>query len=392
MRRVISLLSLVWLFTASAQSPFLDAMRYVPAETFLAETSDMAIFADIQAGFEVRGVQPPVSWAELEPGSEHSLLSTLPFGVASSVTTYLMIGGPRYQELLGLDFFDLEATVEFGVPPNQALVLLGDIEPQRISQAFSARGYRVEGPLLCPEAGCDTGRQQNLAMREPANPFGGDLGRNFPVVTAPGVLAGSASDTLARQIAESAAGELYSLADLPEVQAIDAFLEATPIVLAVSVLNPLAFMNVDPLQVLGRNPDMDAASDVLGQLTELPLPAYSLIAFAATADVSNEYGHTILVYPDAEQASAAAAALDARLHSFTAQRNELSYAGTLTDSGFELSAATVRPGSEGDPSIVAVTLTTSLSEGEEAPFTGLAYRRFINLVHTRDYLWLVPAN
>ena len=392
MRRVILVLSLAWLFSASAQSPFLEAMRYVPAEAFLAETSNRAFFADIQAGFEVRAVRPPASWATLEPGSERAFFSALPFGTASSVITYLMVGGPHYPELLGLDFFDLTGTVEFGVPPDQALVLLGDVEPQRVSRAFMARGYRPEGPLLCPEAGCDTGRQQDVRNRQPGNPFGGDLGRSFPVFTAPGVLAGSASDVLARQMAASAAGELDSLADLPEVQAIDAVLSDMSKVLAVSVLNPLEFISFHPQQMLGRNLDADAAATLLAQLAELPLPAYSLIAFAATADDSNEYGHALLVYPDGEQASAAAAALDARLHSFTAQRNGLSYADTLADRGSELSPATVLMGANDGPSVVMITLTTALADTEDAPFTGLGYRTFINLVNTRDYLWLVPAN
>ncbi len=392
MRRILLVLSLAWPVSASAQSPFLDAMRYVPAEAFLEETSNVATFSDVQAGFRVRGVLSPEAWAELEPGSEHSVLHALPFGLAPSVTTYLMVGGPRYPELLGLDFFDLEATVEFGVPPDQALVLLGDIKPLMVSLAFLARGYRLEAPLLCPDAGCDTGRQPDLRNREPGNPFGGDFGRNFPVFTAPGVLAGSASDVLARQMVASATGELFALADLPEVQAIDAALSAMPELLSVSVYNPLEFITSDPFRLLGNRMDADTAAAVFAQLADFPLPAYSLIAFAATADDTHEYGHAMLVYPDAVQAASAATALDARLHAFPAQRSELSSADTLADGSFELSPATVLPGTDSTPSIVMVTLSAPLSEGADAPFTGLAYRRFINMVHTRDYLWLVPSN
>lgn len=392
MRRLILILSLTFLFSAGAQSPFLDAMRYVPAESFLAEPSNMATFADLDAGYAVRGVRPPAAWAALDADGERSLLSALPFGTAASVTTYLLFGGPLYPELLGLDFFDLAGTVEFGAPPNQALVLLGDIQPERVSEAFLARGYNADGSLLCPEAGCDTGNHTNLMNREPGNPFGGDLGRNFPVFTSEGVLAGSASDIIARQMTSSAAGELYSLADLPEVQAIDAALSTLPELLAVSVHHPLQFMVVDPVQVLGSDPDMDDASAVLDQLAQLALPAYSLIAFAATADDSAEHGHALLVFPDDEQATMAAASLDTRLRTFTAQRSQQSYADTLTDGGFELSEATVLPGSEGGPSVVMITLSASLAASAEAPFTGLAYRKFINLAQMRDYLWLVPAN
>lgn len=392
MHRVIVILSLTWLFSAGAQSPLLEAMRYVPAEAFLAEPVNMATFADIRAGYAVRGVQPPDAWADMQPESERDILSSLPAGTAHSVTTFLRIGGPLYPELLGLDFFDLNATLEFGEPPNQALVLLGNIEPDRVTQAFLARDYRLTEPLLCPAAGCETGREANLINREPGNPFGGDLGRNFPVFTRPGAVAGSASDVLALQMAASAAGELDSLADLPEVQALDAVLADMPHVLAVTVLNPLPFLTVDPLQVLGSEPDMDAASAALDQLAQFPLPPYSLIAFAATADQSSEHGHALLVYPDADQADAAAAALDARLHTLTAQRSGLSYAGLLTDRGAELRPATTVTGPEGGPSVVVITVTASLEDSAAAPFTGLSYRDFINLVQSRDHLWLVPGH
>lgn len=390
MRSMILVLSLVLTVSAHAQSAFLDAMRYVPAESFLEETGNIATFADVQAGFAVTDTRMPASWAEIEPGSERSVFRALPYGLASSVTTYLMIGGPLYPELLGLDFFDLSGTVEFGVPPNQALVLIGDIAPMQVSSAFSARGYRLEGGLLCPEAGCDTGRQPDISNREPGNPFGGDLGRSFPVFTSPGVLAGSASDVLARQMASSATGDLISLADLPEVRALDAVLSEMQHVLSVSIINPREFMTFDPLQVLGTDFDTDSATAVLEQLADVPLPAYSLVAFAATADESNEHGHVMLVYSDAGQAAAAAASLDERLHSFVSQRSQVSYAETLSGNGFELAPATVVTEVADGLSVVLVSLSTSLSAGDDAPFIGLAYRSLINLLHTRDYLWLVP--
>lgn len=390
MRSMIFILALVFTVSAQAQSAFLDAMRYVPAESFFEETGNIATFADIPAGFAATDTPMPSYWADIEPGSERSVFRALPYGLASSVTTYLMMGGPLYPELLGLDFFDLSGTVEFGVPPNQALVLIGGIAPARVSLAFLARGYRLEGELLCPEAGCDAGREMDINNREPGNPFGGDLGRSFPVFTSPGVLAGSASDVLARQMASSATGDLTSLADLPEVQALDTVLSQMQHVLSVTIVNPIEFMAFDPLQVLGRNFDAESASALLEQVAAVPLPAYSLVAFAATADESTEFGHVMLVYPDAGQAAAAADSLDERLHSFMSQRDQVSYAETLSGTEFELAPATVMPESADGVSVVLVSLSTPLSNTDDAPFVGLVYRSVINLMYQRDYLWLIP--
>ncbi len=391
MRKVLIAMSCFWLTTATAQSPFLEAMRYVPSETFLAETSNVATFADLRAGYAVRDMHPPASWAAMAPGNERSILSALPYGAARSVVTYLLNGAPLYPELLGLDFFDLNGTLEFGVPPDQALALLGDIQPLRVGLAFMARGYRLEEPLLCPQAGCDTGRQQDIRNREPGNPFGGDFGRNFPVFVRPGVLAGSASDDLARQMVASSAGELDSLADLPAVQALDAVLSGMPHVLTVSVVNP-QFIAADPVQLLGPHVDDTAAAAVLAQLAGIPLPAFSLAGFAASADSTYDYGHALLVYPDAQQAAAAARSLDERLASYRSQRTQLSFAETLTARDFELSPVTVVPGGDSGQTVVKVTLKVLLDDTTDAPFPGLAYRRLIDTVYTRDYLWLAPAD
>ena len=49
-------------------------------------------------------------------------------------------------------------------------------------------------------------------------------------------------------------------------------------------------------------------------------------------------------------------------------------------------------GPEGGPSVVVITVTASLEDSADAPFTGLSYRDFINLVQSRDHLWLVPGH
>ena len=49
-------------------------------------------------------------------------------------------------------------------------------------------------------------------------------------------------------------------------------------------------------------------------------------------------------------------------------------------------------GRDSGPSVVVITVTASLEDSADAPFTGLSYRDFINLVQSRDHLWLVPGH
>src|SRR5690625_6249437 len=220
MRTLLILPALLLSGLAWAVTPLLTALEFVPTERFLNDPRDRRTFAGVAAGFDRFGIPVPGSWDEVPEGEQRSLLAALPAGLSSSVAMYLLPTAPLYPEVLGLDLFDIRQTLEFNEPPEQALVLLGEFDDEAVVAAFEARDYVVAGDsphLLCPAAGCDTGMVPDLRNRDPANVFGGDLGRRFPVLLSAAGIIGSPSEALLQESAAAHADEQLSLADLPEI-------------------------------------------------------------------------------------------------------------------------------------------------------------------------------
>lgn len=355
-------------------SRFLTALQSVQAQRFVQDAGNIVSFADVDAAFAARGVQAPESWSD---DFDPSLLMSLPPTMPSDLVQYLNIGAPDYPARLGFDFFDISHTIEFGQPPEQAFVLFGDFAAESVAAAFMARGYVGDGALLCPTAGCDTGHTVDLANRDPGNPFGGALGRSFPIwPTAQSI---ATSPSLAALNAIVTAAETTTLADLPEVQALDAVLADWPQLVGVSIVNSLALAVADPLQ-----PAEDREV-----LAAQPLPPYSLVAYASTADAVNEYGLVLLVYGDATAAGQAASALDARLAQVSSIRRRVPFAEYLADHG-TLAPAEVRTDAASGYSVVVVSLAAPLPQ-EPAALAGAPFSRLREGLLARDTAWLLPG-
>lgn len=390
MRTILTLLTFLLSSLAWAVTPLLAALEFVPAERFLNDPANSATFADLAAGFDSFGIPVPGSWDEVPEGEQRSLLAALPAGLASSVAMYLLPTAPLYPEVLGLDLFDIRQTLEFNEPPEQALVLLGEFDDEAVVAAFEARDYVVAGDsphLLCPAAGCDTGMVPDLRNRDPANVFGGDLGRRFPVLLSAAGIIGSPSEALLQESAAAQADEQLSLADLPEVRAAADYLYGFQQVRAVTVLHPFALAAPDPARLIEAEPEEREA--VLAQLNAAALPPYSLLLLAATTDEEWHYGLTVLVYPDVQTAQAAAEAIDVRLSTLISSRSGVSYAETIADPG-ELLPVSVEPLAEG-LALVAVTVRAPRETVSAGLQPDVHYWRMLNALRNRDHLWLVPG-
>lgn len=389
---------------AAAQEPtesqLLAALKYVPAEALLLDSSGVIEFADIRAGLGLRRLDVPGSWAEmLSDHPDLAVLASLPPSLPAALVNTLRVGGPDYGEVLGFELFDLSATLGFGQPPFNATLLFGDLDESSVVSAFGRRGYFVAqelfgGPLLCPEAGCDTGAAMDIRARDMANVFGGDLGRKFPVWLSDGVVIGSAAEQLVQFLAATAAGEHTSVADLGEVQAVNALLYEYPFVSSVWFVHPLALMNPDLLPLGAPEGAAEHARGVMQALNDNPLPPYALAAYAAVGDDSHEYGQVILVYQQEAAAREAAAALEQRLGLFESTRTKTTYLEALSNYG-EVERPLVYEHEATGTWLVAVGVKAPIpfepDDSGRPILSGSPYRMLLSMFMNRDTLWLVPS-
>jgi hypothetical protein len=375
----------------SEMTPFLRALSLIPNTSAVREATPVFSYADYHAALEARGMPVPESLSGYLDGGEADgpLSTSLPPAGPSTMLQYLFAGGPEYPQTVGFDFFEIAQAVEFGTPPAMGQVLLGDFDTAMILDAYTQRGYTAVDDLLCPADGCDTGMKQNIAERNPANPFGGHLGRSEPIFVGDGVLLNSPDEPLVEAMAAAYDGSASSLADAPEFQAIAGVLAEYPYVSAVMAVSPLAVTTLDP-RMMTENPE--AAEALLASLEAEPLAPYTMTAFASAADGENEYGLALLVYVNAAAAQDAAAVIDNRLAALESVRTRQTYADILNAAGTLEPAQVVTDEATG-LSVVVVRVTAPQPTNEEMDGqivrSHLAFNRFVQMLYMRDTNWLV---
>ena len=372
-------------------SAFLQMLAHIPDTADIRASIPVVSFADYHAALEARGIAIPTDWAAMEAANPRLVLFSLPPAGPSNLLQYLMVGGAEYQTLLGFEFFDIAQAAEIGTPPPFGYILHGEIDPVAVTAAYEARGYTVDttpsGVLLCPPAGCDEGFRLNLSERNPANPFGGNLGRSELSFVAEDVLFNSPDDQLIAVMTATVSSDTPALADAPEFQALDAALAGYPFVSAVIAVTPATLIDFDVINF--------ATGDLLEQIettmAENPLPPYLLASFASASTTDAELGLALFVYPDAESATAAAAAIDARM-ALPSNRLPVPYAEVYGDVG-TLEAARVFTDEATGLSVVILQITSEIPaiEGEDGRpvMSHRPFQRIIQGIYARDALWLV---
>lgn len=323
MRKVVIALLFALTFTAvSAQdaqpTAFMRAMALVSFSEFFTDAPVFLSYADYHSGLAARGLEVPADWAALEASENPShVLLALPAAGPNGILRNLVRGGGEYETILGFDFFDIAQGVEVGNPPAFGQILIGEIDPAAVVAAYEARNYSAEalntGILLCPEIGCDTNMATDLANLNPANPFGGNIGRSEPLFVTDGVLLNAPANAVLQAMMDALQQEATTFADLPQVQAVGTVLAEYPFVNAVTLVNPMTFALADPASLFGIGTDPEMIESLLNSMPNGILPPYSLVAVAGTADDAGEYGLLMLTYDQASDAQKAAGVLDARL-------------------------------------------------------------------------------
>jgi hypothetical protein len=318
----------------------------------------------------------------------------------SDLLTGLLSDGLAWPEVVGFDFASIHRAIAFGTPPANGTALIGSFDPAAIVTAYEGRGYTStpvgRRTLLCPAAGCDTGQEVDLADRDPGVPFGGRLGRKEPLAVSATELLSSADIGVIEQMLATADADAPSLADVGPLRAV-ASAAADDLVLIQATLLPASLMMGAPdlAGMIGATPA--EAEALLHELDGLAPLAPALAAAIVDGATSTDQVVTIaLAYPEVNEASAAAEAIAGRLATVRSIARDVPLSDLLEERGVTSVATRVsEPGPDGWVAAV-VALRAPLADDESTDSGGLApssalYRLFLDLVQSRDLLWLAPA-
>lgn len=328
----------------------------------------------------------------------------------SSMMAQSMTQADTLPTSLGLDFFQVQQELSFGQPPENTLYLAGNWDAESVRGALATRNYSLidenaVAQLWCEED-CLTGSQVQMEARDPANPFGGNLGQNWPLLVAEGQLIGSRSEPLMRDYLSAANGDLPTLAQDPLWRAAVTAATQDGILLQAMALGgedlrflnePLAGIN---LQTLSPEQIQRVAADLLEDYVSLP--PFQLLMVADTVSEGQQVGKVILTYPVEADAQAAAAILPGRIAAYVSLVTQNAFTEMLADRNLMLPTVTVQS-AEGvftvvidfsspqldAESVFALRFEDPLPEGYAAP--GSAFALLAQSIFRQDIGWLSSA-
>lgn len=349
-------------------SPLLQMLALVPDVLDTRQGTPGVAFVDLRALEAAAGVESPGTAAAYEEMSEEArdawsaALQRVRVGPAELLAyrNAQMEGMPG---LVGFEWFDIERLLAYGAPPASVTVLAAEVDSGRLAERLAARGFeRVE------RHGVTIWHHQrdgalDLRSRDPADPFGANMGRAQRIAVLPGHLANSAYWRATEAVTAAHAGHAPALADSPEYRALAEAVSdsSTGALLQAVFLHPMevGVMPGDPIRPMepgreqagerspGTNPE-EADGD--------ELPWYGLAVLADRQEGGERVSVVALLYQDAATARAAAEVLARRLASFAAAVAAGTALGIdeprvhVSESGLAAAVASVRvaPSAEGE--------------------------------------------
>jgi len=345
-------------------------------------------------------------WVALRNSDDESLglwmaaTSSISSG-SGELTQSLFQFGAEWPEVVGFDFFDVDRELYFGRPPADATILMGEFDVDAIVDAFTARDFTAEDAgdftLLCGSAGCDEGLATNLQTRNPANPFGGNIGREEPMLVSDSLILNSAGISVVEAMGAAASGDTSSLMDSSLYRAAANAIGEDELLIQAYLLPANLFL-FDVGLLLGPSATAENQEAFLEQLSQdfEPMAQYDLVMFADTATETEQVVYVVLVYDDEEDAEIAAEVVPRRLENLQsivmqrdfselfAERNVSNIEGSVKideDTGKALTVITFRAplaSSEYDDDVLGGYMASSM-----------VYRLLVNMVWQRDTMWLL---
>ncbi len=323
----------------------------------------------------------------------------------SSLMSRYMALSDEMPKVVGFDFFSIEQELNYGRPPQQTLQLGGQFDLGKVRTALAFQGYTQQDQsgveVWCGPDGCDSGAKQNLKDRNPANPFGGDLGRKWPLIVQENSLIGSPSlDNIQNVVAVKSGSS--SLADAPEYRAaVDALTQKGVLMQAYFWDGDLlaAMSSLDPM-LISLKPEVRKRlfAEMLKDYEALPM--YKLLAFGDMTNETEMVGEAALVYSSKADADKAAEIIPKRIASYTSLVTQRSLMDILAVRGVTEPKAEVIE-SYGQYVVLISFATPKISDADILAITsaeeggrtdiippGLMYRFLVNSTMQRDLGWL----
>lgn len=327
---------------AQDEHPLLKMLALVPDTP---EARSWLNYADYRAMEAARGIETPTP-ADFDNRTELvrvwlAASTGLNTGMRLDNFMQYLVDMPR---LNGFAFFDIDQSMTFGQPPSMGTLLNGNFDAESIAAAYSEREFttaEIDGVTVwCGPDGCENGLQQDLAGREPGDPFGGNLGRKEPIAVLPnGILVNSPHFPIVEGVIATAADPSRSLADAPDYSAVaQALTELGGNVVQVQFINPT------DLIVSGIPPAFGGDIEVTPEAQPGELPVYSLAVLADTWQGDEQTAWIGLTYVDVETAQAAADEILTRLETAVSLRTLRSFTETLEASSAEIGEPVIYEG------------------------------------------------
>lgn len=386
-------------FHAAEPSPLAQLLAAVPDTP---NARQMIGYVDFRALVAARpGAAQPKSSQDFDPrkAADHSDTALTHFAylgisVGNAAILQQYIHANDMLTATGIDFFTIERALEFGTPPQNGVILSGQFDPKQIGDAFSKRGF-VKGDLnglttWCSADGCESGTKMSLTSREPADPFGGELGRKQPLVLADHYLFDAADYNVVQNMVSAYQKKTPSLADATDYRAaLDALSSKEPVLQA---------LFIDPSMLTAASPNnaapavQTAVKKLIGSAT--PIPGYSLALFAHAADQTNQYALVALVFNSQADAQTAAGLISARIDQYTSLATRRPMRDLLKDRGATLDQPTVTE--SGGKGVLLLTFRAPIEPSTpdangHYTASGLLFRLFVDMVYRRDTGWLAPS-
>jgi hypothetical protein len=377
---------------ASAQdttNPLLDMLKLVPDNEETQAGVPLVNYVDYRAVEQARGIDKPPTKADFDNQTDTSgLWIAASNGVMSGMRLdYFMQYLEGMEQAVGFSWFDINQALTFGNPPSMGVVLTGTFDANAIAAAFKTRDFtskkQDDTTVWCGPNGCDEGQKTNVANRDPANPFGGDLGRDepFALLTAD-IVADSADYGVLSAILDTHQGKQASLADNSTVQA------AANVITGKGTLRQAQFFNGADVgdysqMVATDSPDSDQPDS---------LPTYALAFFADLYSNDEQSALIGLVYDDEESAQTATALLIDHLQMAQSVVRKQPFMDLIEAREGHITGATVETDAATGKFIALLDIRYPMpsNEKQDTGYTAssLVFKLLIDAIYQRDATWL----
>jgi hypothetical protein len=327
---------------------------------------------------------------------------------SSSMAQNLMLA-EMLPESLGIDFFQVQQELSFGQPPENTLYLAGTWDADSIRAALATRDYTLNdendvAQLWCEED-CLTGPITQIDARDPSNPFGGDLGQNWPMLLTDDTLMGNRSEPLMRAFLSAANDEVATLAQNSLWRAAVSAATQQGILLQAAVFNgdDLSFFS-NPLSGVSPMLSPEELQSLAQERLEgyVNLPPFQLMLLADTVSQGEQVAKVVVVYQNEADARAAADALPGRIAAYVSLATPQPLSELLSERNINQPTVEVQP-AEGVYTVVidfsapqpevetllSLEIGDPLPEGYAAP--GIPFALLTQAMIRQDIGWLSTA-